>query len=83
MFRARCGRDCSDAEECKVKYRPAFLVLAQRYVDCAYAHISGGERAFNEKECLYHAATAGEYLLLAETELKAARLSMFRRTNAA
>jgi len=61
------------AEESEVRPRPAFLVLAQRYVDCAYVHISRGERAINEGERLYHTATAGEYLLLAESELSAAR----------
>jgi hypothetical protein len=62
------------ADACRVKPQPAFLILAQRYVDCAFVHISRGEQAINEKERLYHAATAGEYLLLADSELRTARV---------
>jgi len=77
-----CGHDrlaCLAAEKCKVKPRPDFVVLAQRYADCAFVHITRGEQAINEKERLYHAATAGEYLLLAEGELRAARARRHRR----
>jgi hypothetical protein len=62
-----------------VKRRPDFVVFAQRYVDCAFVHISLGERALNEKDRLYHAAAAREYLLLAESELKTARVHAFGR----
>lgn len=51
-----------------------FSSLAQRYVDYAFVHVTRGEQATNEKERLYHAATAGEYLLLAESELRMARV---------
>jgi hypothetical protein len=56
-----------------MKRRPQFVIVAQRYVDCAFGHISRGERDLNVKERLYHVATAGAYLLLAENELRTAR----------
>ena len=70
---------CLAADACQVKRRPDFVVLAQRYADCAFVHITRGEQAINEKERLYHAATAGEYLLLAKGELRAARARRHRR----
>jgi hypothetical protein len=77
MSRGRCGHGYLghvDADAFPVKQRPHFVIVAQRYVDCAFVHISRGEQAINEKERLYHAATAGKYLLLAESELKTARV---------
>jgi hypothetical protein len=50
---------------------PNHRVLAQRYADCACVHICCAERAPNAKERAYHLATASEYLLLAESELRA------------
>jgi len=50
---------------------PNHGALAQRYADCAYVHICCAERAPNTKERTYHVATAKEYLLLAESELRA------------
>ena len=82
MSRGHCGRGCLAclaADACRVKRRPDFVVFAQRYVDCAFVHISLGERALNEKDRLYHAAAAREYLLLAESELKTARVHAFGR----
>ena len=56
-----------------MKRQPDFIVLAQRYVDCAHVHITCSERALNERDRAYHIATASEYLLLADGELRAAR----------
>jgi hypothetical protein len=56
-----------------MKRQPDFIVLAQRYVDYAQVHIRCGERALDANDRAYHVATAREYLLLADSELRAAR----------
>ena len=49
------------------------ISLAQRYANCARAHISRAERAISNKDRAYYLAVAREYLLLAGNELKTSR----------
>jgi hypothetical protein len=53
--------------------RPDHISLAQRYANCARAHISRAERAISNNERAYYVAVAREYLLLAADELRTSR----------